>query len=290
MKKPIFKKVTVVGVGLLGGSIGLSVKAADERIGVVGVGRRSSSLDRALDAGAIDEATLSTSDGVAGADMIVLATPLGAYEKHLLAMRDALSSGAVVTDVGSTKSVAVRLAEGILGKGGPFVGSHPMAGSERRGVQFAKADLFAGATCIVTPTARTRPAATRKALQFWKMLGGLTVRMSPASHDRAVARVSHLPHVLAALIVAGQKVGDLTLAGRGFLDTTRIASADPEMWRDIILTNRKPLLNAIDAADEQLIRLRDLIDLGDAAGIRRYLTSAKKRRDKLLARRMRQEE
>ncbi len=290
MKKPIFKRVTVVGVGLLGGSIGLAVKAADERIAVVGVGRRSCSLDRALDAGAIDEATLSTADGVAGADMVVLAAPLGAYEGHLLEMRDALFRGAVVTDVGSTKAVAVRLAEGILGKGGPFIGSHPMAGSERRGVQFARADLFAGATCIVTPTAHTRPAAMRKALQFWKMLGGRTVRMSPASHDRAVARVSHLPHVLAAIIVTGQKVGELALAGRGFLDTTRVASGDPSMWRDIIMANRKPLLNAIDAADEQLMRFRDLIDLGDAAGIERYLKAAKKRRDELLAQRLRQEE
>ncbi len=290
MKKPIFKRVTVVGVGLLGGSIGLAVKAADERTTVVGVGRRSCSLDRALDAGAIDEATLSTASGVAGADMVVLATPLGAYEGHLLAMRDALSRGAVVTDVGSTKSVAVRLAEGILGKGGPFVGSHPMAGSERRGVQFARADLFAGATCIVTPTAHTRPAATRKALRFWEMLGGRTVQMTPTAHDRAVARVSHLPHVLAAMIVAGQKTGELPLAGRGFLDTTRVASGDPEMWRDIILANRKPLLNAIDAADEQLIRFRDLIDLGDAAGIERYLKAAKKRRDELLAKRLRREE
>lgn len=290
MKKPIFKKVTVVGVGLLGGSIGLAIKAADDRIGVVGVGRRSCSLALALEAGAIDEATLSTREGVEGADMIVLATPLGAYEKHLLAMQGLLSGSAVVTDVGSTKSVAVRLADGILGRGGPFVGSHPMAGSERRGVQFARADLFAGATCIVTPTARTQPAATRKAMRFWKMLGGLAVQMSPADHDRAVARVSHLPHVLAALIVASQKAGDLDLAGPGFLDTTRIASADPEMWRDIILTNRKPLLNAIDSADEQLMRIRDLIDLGDAAGIRRYLASAKIRRDKLLARRMKQAE
>ncbi len=290
MKKPVFKKVTVVGVGLLGGSIGLAVKAADERIAVVGVGRRKSSLDRALAAGAIDAATLSVADGVAGADLVVLATPLGAYEGHLSAMRDCLSPRAVVTDVGSTKAVAVRLAEGVLGKGGPFVGSHPMAGSERRGVQFARADLFAGATCIVTPTKHTRPAALRKVLRFWEMLGGKTVRMSPTAHDRAVARVSHLPHILAAMIVTGQKNADLELAGHGFLDTTRIASGDPAMWRDIILTNRKALLNAIDAADEQLMRIRDLVDLGDAAGIERYLTAAKKRRDELLTKRLRREE
>ncbi len=290
MKKPVLEKVTVVGVGLLGGSIGLALKAADESIAVAGVGRRRSSLARALAAGAIDTATLSTEEGVTGADLVVLATPLGACEDHLLAMRDSISARAVVTDVGSTKAVVVRLAEAVLGQGGPFIGSHPMAGSERRGVQFARADLFAGATCIVTPTKHTRPAALRKVLRFWEMLGSRTVRMTPTAHDRAVARISHLPHVLAAMIVTGQKNADLPLAGRGFLDTTRIASGDPAMWRDIILTNRKPLLAAIDAADEQLMRIRDLIDLGDAAGIERYLTAAKKRRDELLARRLKQEE
>ncbi len=288
MNKPVFKKVTVIGVGLLGGSIGLALKAADERIAVTGVGRRKSSLDRAMDAGVIDEATLSTAEGVAGSDMVVLATPLGAYECHLSVIRDSLDRRAVVTDVGSTKSVSVRLAEAILGAGGPFVGSHPMAGSERRGVQFARADLFIGATCIITPTTNTRPAALRKTERFWKMLGAQTVGMTPASHDRAVARVSHLPHILAAMIVAIQRNAELGLAGRGFLDTTRIASGDPEMWREIILTNRRPLLTAIDAADEQLMRIRDLVETGDARGIERYLASAKKRRDKLLARQLKQ--
>ncbi len=290
MKKPTFKKITVIGVGLLGGSIGLGAKAADERITVVGVGRRKISLDRALAAGAIDEATLSVAQGVVAADMVVLASPLETYEAHLLAMRDALSPRTIVTDVGSTKVVAVRLGESILGRDGLFVGSHPMAGGERRGVQFARADLFSGATCIVTPTKRTKASATRKVERFWKMLGGLTVTMTPSAHDSAVARVSHLPHVLAALIVTGQKKAELPLAGRGFLDTTRIASGDPAMWREIILTNRKPLLSAIDAADEQLMRIRDLVEIGDAHGIERYLRAAKKRRDELLSHRLKREE
>jgi len=290
MGKLSVNKITVVGVGLLGGSVGLGVKAVDEDARVVGVGRRQSSLDRALSAGAIDEATLDVAAGVAGADMVVLATPLGVYEDHLLAMKPALSPAAVVTDVGSTKSLVVRIAEGVLGRGGPFVGSHPMAGCERKGVEFARADLFEGATCILTPTRHTPPAVAAKVERFWRRLGGVTVRMTAAAHDRAVARVSHLPHVLAAIIVAAQARRHLDLAGNGFLDTTRIASGDPGMWREILLTNRRAVLDAIDAADEHLMRLRDLLEAGEGRALERYLARAKARRDDLVAERLRRRE
>ena len=282
--------MTVVGVGLLGGSLGLALKAADEGVRIVGVGRRQSSLDRALASGAVDQATLDTAEGVQGADLVVLATPLAAYEHHLAAMADVLSPGALVTDVGSTKQVAVALAESVLGRGGPFVGSHPMAGGERRGVEYARADLFANAVCIVTPTRHAPPGRVRRLERLWKMLGGLTVRMSPAAHDRAIARVSHLPHVLAALIVMGQRSADLALTGPGFLDTTRIASGDPAMWREILMTNRKAVLDAIDAADEHLTHLRDLVELGDGPGLEQFLGAAKRRRDRIVSRRLKRGE
>ncbi len=284
------QQLTVIGVGLLGGSVGLAVKATDESVRVVGVGRRRSSLDRALAAGAIDRATLDTAEGVSGSDLVVLASPLGAYERHLSAMAPALSPAAAVTDVGSTKALAVRLAESILGRSGPFVGSHPMAGGERRGVEFARADLFVNATCIVTPTARTPKELVGRVQRFWRLLGAVTISMSPARHDRAVARVSHLPHVLAALIVLGQRPADLPLAGGGFLDTTRIASGDPGMWREILLTNRRAVLAAIDEAEEHLAHLRDLIELGDGPGVERFLASAKRRRDALAAEKLKRAE
>jgi len=281
------ENITVVGVGLLGGSIGLAAKAVDERIRVVGVGRRASSLQRALDAGAIDEATLDPAAGSKGADIIVLATPMPAYARHLEPIADVVRRGALVTDVGSTKRLVAGIAEGILGKGGPFVGSHPMAGGEQQGPEFARADLFVGATCIVTPTRHTPAAVVRRAERLWEMLGGVCVRMSPAAHDRAVARVSHLPHLLASLLVRIQKTGDLDLAGTGWMDTTRIASGSPSMWREIITTNRQAVLEALDAADEEIMRLRDLVETGDGPGIERYLAAAKKRRDQLLADRLR---
>jgi len=290
MSAALGKKITLVGVGLLGGSVGLAAKAVDEAVRVVGVGRRRKSLRKALDAGAIDEATLDVSEGVAGSDVVVLATPLNAYEDHLTAMASTLAPRALVTDVGSTKGIVVRLAESILGRGGPFVGSHPMAGGERRGVEFARADLFVRATCIVTPTPHSPPGLVRRLERFWKALGATTVRLSPARHDRAVARVSHLPHLLAAIIVAGQRRADLPLAGSGFLDATRIASGDPGMWTQIILTNRKGVLAAIDQAEEDLTHLRDLVEIGDGAGIRRFLARAKQRRDGLVAERLRRRE
>ncbi len=280
------EKVTVVGVGLLGGSIGLAAKAADERIRVVGVGRRMSSLQRALDAGAVDEATLDTAAGVAAADVVVLAAPMAVYARRLQAAAPHLRRGAMVTDVGSTKRLVVGISEKILGLGGPFVGSHPMAGGERQGPDYARADLFVGATCIVTPTSKTPAALTRRAERFWEMLGGVTARMSPAAHDRAVARVSHLPHLLASLMVRLQRVADLPLAGTGWLDTTRVASGSPAMWREIIMTNRRAVLSALDAADEGIMRLRDLVEAGDAEAIERYLAAAKNRRDQLLSERL----
>ena len=227
MATKAIEKVTVVGVGLLGGSVGLAVKANYDNVRITGVGRRQVSLDKALSVGAIDEATLDTAEGVAGADMVVLATPLGAYERHLEAMKGALARGAVVTDVGSTKDLAVRVAEDILGRGGPFVGSHPMAGSEQMGPLYARADLFVNAVCIVTPSRNTPQGLARRVERFWKSLGAIVSRLAPAAHDRAVARVSHLPHMLAAMIVMGQKSGSIDLAGAGFLDSTRIASGSP---------------------------------------------------------------
>ena len=274
-----FKHVTVVGVGLLGGSVGLAIKARNPKVLIAGVGRRKASLDEALRVGAIDAAYLDAAQTAGDSDLIVLATPVRAFARHLRSIMPVLRAGALVTDVGSTKADAVRTAERILGRGGPFVGSHPMAGSERKGVAFAGADLFEGATCILTPTAHTPPAMLNRAERLWKTLGMRTVRMSPAGHDRALARVSHLPHLLAGLLMMMPKRADLTVAATGLRDTTRLAAGDPEMWRDILLTNRKQILAAIDNFGESLADLRDLLERSDPAEIQAFLAKAKKRHD-----------
>lgn len=273
------KHVTIIGVGLLGGSAGLAIKAAHPGVHVAGVGRRRSSLDAATQAGAIDSATLDPTESVGRSDLVILATPVGAFEKHLRGLAGALRDRAVVTDVGSTKAQVVRMAERILGRGGPFVGSHPMAGSERKGVAFARADLFQGAMCVITPTSQTPAPAVRRIEAFWGELGMETVRMSPSAHDRAVAAVSHLPHALASLLVMLPAKQHLGLAATGFRDATRLAGGDPELWRDIFLSNRSAILRALDELDESLMHLRDLVQLGDGPGLEKFFAAAKKRRD-----------
>ncbi len=274
-----FKHVTVIGVGLLGGSAALAIKAYDARVKIAGVGRRQVSLDMAMEAGAIDTAHLDVEQAVAKTDLVILATPVGVFEKYLRAVAGLLPGRALVTDVGSTKSGVVRAAERVLGKGGPFVGSHPMAGGEAKGVAFARADLFVGATCIITPTDDTPARATGRIERLWQALGMRTVRMSPAAHDRVTARVSHLPHVLAALLMMLPRKSDLSVAATGFRDATRLAGGDPEMWRDILVTNRKQVLAAIDEFDDSLMHLRDLVEMADTPGIEKFLAAAKKRRD-----------
>jgi len=275
--------VTIVGVGLLGGSIGLAMRAAGPAVRIVGVGRRQSSLDEALEVGAVDEVHLDVAEGVAHADMVILATPVGAFGRLLEGAKAGLKAGAVVTDIGSTKAEVVAQAEFALGRGGPFVGSHPMAGSEHKGPAFARADLFAGATCIVTPTEHTPPELAERVERFWLALGMRVVRMSPADHDRAVARISHLPQVLASLLMQLPDEADLDISASGFRDSTRLAGSDPEMWRDIFLTNRQGILRVIDDFDRSLLSLRQLVDAGDGAGLEAFFTAAKKKRETTIA-------
>lgn len=283
MAEKKLQHVTIIGVGLLGGSAGLAIKAHDPDVHIAGVGRRQSSLDEALAVGAIDTAHLDPAEAVAKSDMVILATPVGAFAKHLDSIKPALKPGAVVTDVGSTKARVVEMAEKILESGDQFVGSHPMAGSERTGPSFARADLFEGATCIITPTSRTPKTLADRVEKFWQTLGMKTLCMTPAAHDKAVARVSHLPHALSAMLMMLPKNADFDVAATGFRDMTRLAGGNPEMWRDIFLTNRKAVLDAIDALDENLCQLRDLLEMGDAPGIEKLLTEARKRREQTIA-------
>jgi len=282
--KPL-QHVTIVGVGLLGGSAGLALKADNPSIRIAGVGRRQASLDRALAAGAIDTAHLDAAEAVGRTDLVLLATPVGAFERHLRAIAPALRRGAIVTDVGSTKAGVVRAAGRTLGHE-RFVGSHPMAGSEQKGVSFARADLFAGATCILTPTSKTPARVTRRVEALWRRMGMRTLRTTPAAHDRAVARVSHLPHAVAALLMRLPGRRELDVSATGFRDATRLASGDPEMWRDIFLTNRKQVLAALDDFDEALMALRDLVEIGEPKAIERFFAAAKKRRDATILRRI----
>jgi prephenate dehydrogenase len=193
-----------------------------------------------------------------------------------------LAQGAIVTDVGSTKRSIVEAAEAALPRAVHFVGSHPMAGSERRGVQFARADLFERAVCITTPTPRTNESALAKVEAFWQLLGMRTTRLSPDAHDRLLADVSHLPHVVAAALVAMQDDPAFGLCGKGFLDVTRIAGGDAGLWRDILLDNRDNVRRSIRRLGEHMRRLEALLETDQSDALEQWLREAAERRQRML--------
>lgn len=288
MKINKLDKIAVVGVGLLGGSIGHALRAAGFNGRRVGIGRRASSLERALKFEAVDEVSTDIAAGVADVQMVILCTPIGQFERLIGQMSDSLQPGCYVTDVASTKSEVVRLAQKQLPKQVHFVGAHPMAGSEKTGVEYARADLFENALCIVTPSAKTPAADVKFVSQFWETLGCHSLMMSPQKHDRLLARVSHLPHAVAtALVHLAMKQSAIDLAGPGFADSTRIASGSPEMWVDIFQTNRKATMQAIDQLVAELTRFRDRLEREDLKAIEKWLAGGKDARDQWITERFR---
>jgi cyclohexadieny/prephenate dehydrogenase len=255
---------------------------------ILGFGHRRSTLDRALEIGAIDRVDLDPASAVAGSDLVILCTPVGLFGQILGRIASALSPGALITDVGSTKRSVVGLAESHLPKGVDFVASHPIAGSEKRGVEFSRADLFHNQLCIVTPAAGTNPSALDRMEQFWRLLGMRTARLSPEDHDRILADVSHLPHLLAAALMAMQDDAGLEFSGKGFLDTTRIAAGDGALWRDIFLDNADSLKAGLRRLGDQLTRVEKMLDAKSGDALRDWLNAAADRRTKLLEKKLRE--
>ena len=279
------RRLAILGVGLLGGSIGLAVRSRLSDCAVAGYGHRRTALDAAIHMGAIDEAYEDPAPAVRGADCVILCTPVGRLASLLQEIAPHLNQGTLVTDVGSTKRGVVSAAENALPSGVHFVGSHPMAGSEKRGVEFAKADLFDKAVCITTPTPRTDPQALAQVESFWQTLGMRTTRLSPDEHDRILADVSHLPHVLASALVEMQEDKAFGLCGKGFLDMTRIAGGDPGLWRDILLDNRQNVQQSLARLRASLDSFDRLLESGTAQQLEGWLRSAAQRREQMLQRR-----
>ncbi len=280
------RRLSILGLGLLGGSLGLAVKSRLNDCFVAGYAHRRETLDSALTIGAMDQGFDDPAAAVEGADLVVLCTPVLLISPLLRQIATSLTDGAVVTDVGSTKRSIVRDGEEILAETRRhFVGSHPMAGSEKRGVQFAKSDLYEGAVCITTPTGRTNPAALEKVEGFWKTLGMRLTRIDPDRHDQLLSDVSHLPHAVAGALVAMQDERALEICGKGFLDLTRIAGGDGGLWRDILLDNQDCVRSSIRRLRAQLEGLDKLLETGDSEGIKRWLETASARRQELAGRR-----
>jgi len=280
-----FKKITIVGVGLLGGSIGLAVRQRRLAREIAGFVRRAASVKDCEKACAADYATTDLLAAVSNADLVILCTPLAQMRSLTEQILPALKRGAIVTDVGSVKAGVVRELESLVQKSGAhFVGSHPMAGGEKMGVLAARADLYANSVCVVTPTKKSNTNAIRKLEKFWQSLGAQTLRLDAAEHDLLVSRSSHLPHVVAATLAnlvlnPGNPKMQTALCATGFRDTTRIASGSPEMWRDIALANRKNVSRAMDAFVAELKKFQSALKRNDSKAVEKFFAAAKARRD-----------
>ena len=290
-----FQRLAVLGLGLLGGSVAAAVKERGLAREVVGAARRQEPLDRALAAGIVDSVA-APAEAVLGADLVVLGTPVGSMEQVLADVGPALSPGCLVTDVGSVKGAVVDRLPGLLPEGVLFVGSHPMAGSHLRGPDHARADLFEGATCVVTPVASDRESsgagdasamAVERIESLWRSLGARVERRSAEDHDEDVAWVSHLPHLVAfafadALHHAPDRVGEL--AGGGFRDFTRIAQSDAELWGEILRLNAKALSGPLNHFSASVAKLALALEEGDDESLEQLLNQARVRLAEVAAR------
>ena len=278
-------KLTIIGAGLLGGSIGLAARARGLAKRVSALVRRPESVAECQALGIADEVTLNPAEAVADADLIVLCTPISSMTGLAKRTLPDLKPGAVITDVGSTKQQLVaELTPLCAGAGARFVGSHPMAGSDQTGPSAARADLFDDTVCVVTPTDDTDADALATVNDFWAALGSRTVAMPADTHDRLVARSSHLPHLLASALAGcvldpahGEQQAQL--CATGFRDMTRLAAGSPVMWRDIVGSNRDDILAAIDEFADELGQLRGLIAGDSPEAIDTWLQRAKVARD-----------
>ncbi|MGF1529693.1 MAG: prephenate dehydrogenase [Candidatus Competibacterales bacterium] len=284
----VAERLCIVGVGLIGGSLARALKAVAAVGVVVGAGRSRESLERAVALGVIDRYGLDVAEAVVGADVIVVAVPLGAVAPCLAAVAKGADPDAVITDVASAKGAVVAAAKAAFGGVVPqnFVPGHPIAGTEHSGVEASFAELFQGRQVILTPLAETSAAAQRRVHALWQTTGAQVVDMGVEHHDQVLAATSHLPHMLAYTLVDSlarrdERTEIFRYAAGGFRDFTRIASSDPTMWRDICLANGEALLAAMADFRADLDQLQEAIRRRDGAAIMTIFQRAKRARDNL---------
>lgn len=274
---PLFNKVAVIGTGLIGGSLALGIKKKKLARKVVGVSRHKKSIFLALKMKAIDKGSVSLKI-IKGADLLIIATPVDtilALKKEILKYID---KGCVVTDVGSTKEIIVSQLEGFFSN---YIGSHPLAGSEKQGIVNACPRIFEGSLCILTPTRKTSFLALKKTKELWKGLGAKTIILTPKIHDNILSSVSHLPHIIASALINSIPKGALKFASDGLKDTTRIAASDALLWRGIFLSNRENSLRAIKSFEDNLAKIKSAIKNSNAKALEKILLQSKKTRESL---------
>jgi prephenate dehydrogenase len=275
VNEPIFERVAIIGLGLLGGSVAAAAKRSGAAVAVAGSSRSVNAREFALRRNWIDE-TGTPVEAARGADLIVLATPVFAMADVLSGFAPTLSPPAIVTDVGSVKAQLAETLPGLLPSGICYVGSHPIAGSHERGIEYARDDLFEDAPCVVTEG--EDPAAVERVCSFWRTLGARVILRDPVTHDAQVAWTSHVPHSLAYGFAAAFReapTGAGDLAGAGFRDFTRIAQSDPELWSDILTANRKALAAPLAAVSRAFGELSRAIEANDQESVERWLSTAR---------------
>lgn len=276
-----FKQITIIGLGLIGGSLGMTIRRRRLAGEVIGWSRRTSTLTQAQRLGAIDDGVASFTQAVRDADLVVVATPVDSIVPTARRAARFMRPESILTDVGSTKDSIVHALSVSLPNHVTFVGAHPLAGSEQRGLAAASPHLFDGATCLLTPTSHTPRHALERVARFWKALGATVQMMDPTAHDRLLAAVSHVPHLMAFALVNATDHKALRVAPRSFLEATRVAKSDPDLWDDIFLSNRTALVDAMDQFESQWKTFRRLLSTSDRRTLRRWLANAKRRRDSL---------
>jgi prephenate dehydrogenase len=284
-----FGRVAVIGVGLIGGSFAMALRASGGCREVVGAGRDPGNMRRAVELGVIDSAAGDAAEAVRGADLVLVAAPVAQFPRIFQAIAPAIGADALVIDAGSTKQDVVAAARRHLGGAiARFVPSHPIAGAEKSGVTAAKADLLKDRRVVITPLEENASADVDRVAAAWEACGAHITRMGPEEHDAVLAAVSHLPHLLSYALVhefAGRENSAqlFGLAAGGFRDFTRIASSHPEMWRDISVANRACLLVELDRYAEKLEAMRPLIERGDGTALEKLFTEARAARERWLA-------
>lgn len=279
---PKFDQISIVGVGLLGGSIALAARQQQIAGRVVGVGRKLPKLQQFVAQGMLDEATDDLATGVGSANLVVVCTPVQTIAAVVGQIYQHAPTECLITDVGSTKSqIVAAVANQQPDNPGRFVGSHPLAGDHRTGASHSRADLLADRCVVVTPGAGASDYAMSEVSEFWSSLGARVVPLSPEAHDQAIAVTSHLPHAVAAALAAATPTEALPFTATGWCDTTRVAAADTKLWRQIFLSNREQVLAAVDQFDQHWAKLRAALESADEQQLEALLTEGKQKRDAL---------
>ena len=265
----VVHRLCIVGLGMMGGAIGMATRRTGSAARVVGVADSQATIESARMKGAVDDATVSLRDAVQDADLVILCVPVRTILDAAAAVIPVCREGTIVTDIGSSKLVIVKQVEALIHKLKSkvhFVGSHPVTGSEKRGIDALEHVTLEGAPCVITPTQHTDIESYRKVEEFWKSIGLRTLRLSPEEHDTVLARSSHLPHILAAALVNVQSDRSLDISGPGLRDMTRLAGSDPAMWTDIAEQNAHEVAKALRELGQEVLRVAQEVEMLEALG------------------------